>query len=417
MSPFALKPLADHGDVLDEVQTVSIPMRIIRRSPPGRRRAVSVVWIIIGMTAFCAFASVAVDYGRAQVVKSELRRAADAAARAAASTVGNVTKAQDIAAQYAALNMADGRAVTIDKLSDDVQFVKWDTNTRTYTVLTGTARAGANAIRIRTKTDVPLVWGAMLGKSTTHIEAVAICAVAPENYGVIGLNSINMNGRATSSYWSSTGEEIAGGGNIASNGNIALSGGATINGNARSYTGTVTGGNVTGNTASLPMALSFPPGDASAYWTNNSNTYARDWMTGQSFNLSKNQSATLPGGNYVFKDFNTQTGSLLTFSGPTTIYCWGTFNMTGQTVTSSKLPKNLKIVMCTGPTGQTPGSLNVTAGAELYADIYAPQSAVNINGGGEIYGSVLGLTVNMSGNGGIHYDLSLSGAGGIVMVQ
>jgi hypothetical protein len=402
---------------MDEVLTVSIPMRIIRRSPSGRRRAVSVVWIIIGMTAFCAFASLAVDYGRAQVVKSELRRAADAAARAAASTVGDVTKAQDIAVQYAALNKADGKSAVIAKDTDDIQFVKWDTTTRTYTVLTGTARNAANAVRIRTRADVPLVWGAMLGKSMTHIEAVAICAVAPENYGIIGLNSISMSGRATSSYWSSTGEEIPGGGNIASNGNISLSGGATINGNARSYKGTVSGGTVTGTTAALPTALSFPPGDASAYWTNNANTYAKTWMTGQSFNLSKNQSATLPGGNYVFKDFNTQTGSTLTFTGPTTIYCWGTFNMTGQTVTNSNVPKNLKIVMCTGPTGQTPGSLSVTAGAALYADIYAPQSAVNINGGGEIYGSVLGLTVNMSGNGGIHYDLSLSGAGGIVMVQ
>jgi hypothetical protein len=73
--------------------------------------------------------------------------------------------------------------------------------------------------------------------------------------------------------------------------------------------------------------------------------------------------------------------------------------------------------MCPGPTGLPPGSLSVTAGAALYADIYAPQSAVTIHGGGEIYGSVLGLTVTMSGSGGIHYDLSLKGAGGIVMVQ
>ena len=59
----------------------------------------------------------------------------------------------------------------------------------------------------------------------------------------------------------------------------------------------------------------------------------------------------------------------------------------------------------------------VTAGAALYANIYAPQSAVSLNGGGEIYGSVLGLTVNLNGSGGIHYDLSLTGMGAIVMVQ
>jgi Flp pilus assembly protein TadG len=420
--PVPLKTVAISFDVLHEVLTVSKPMRIIRRSGGfrgrGRRRAVSVVWMIIAMTALCALASLGVDYGRAQVVKSELRRAADAAARAAASTVGDVTKAQDTAVQYAGYNKADGKSVVIVKDSDDIQFVKWDTATRTYTVLAGTARNGANAVRIRTKADVPLVWGSMLGgNGTTHIEAVAICAVSPENYGIIGLNSINMSGRTTSSYWSSTGDVVNSSGNIASNGNISLNGGATIQGNARTYKGSVSGGTVTGTTAPLPTALSFPNGDATPYFTNNNNTFAQAYMNGAHFSLGKNQVAALPGGNYVFNNFSAGTGSVLTFNGPTTIYCYGTFNMTGQTVTKDSLPTNLKVVMCPGPTGQAPGSLTVTAGAALYANIYAPQSAVTIGGGGEIYGSVLGLTVNLNGSGGIHYDLSLQGAGGIVMVR
>jgi uncharacterized membrane protein len=49
------------------------------------RRGMSLMWAIGCMTGLCAIASLAVDYGRVQVVKSELRRAADAAARAGSS--------------------------------------------------------------------------------------------------------------------------------------------------------------------------------------------------------------------------------------------------------------------------------------------------------------------------------------------
>jgi hypothetical protein len=91
--------------------------------------------------------------------------------------------------------------------------------------------------------------------------------------------------------------------------------------------------------------------------------------------------------------------------------------MTGQTNTSANLPKNLDIVMVPTPTGGTPGNVTITAGAALYADIYAPQSNVTITGGGAIYGSVLGLNVNMSGGGSIHYDLALAGTSKIVIVK
>ena len=42
---------------------------------------------------------------------------------------------------------------------------------------------------------------------------------------------------------------------------------------------------------------------------------------------------------------------------------------------------------------------------------------MSIGGNGDIYGSVLGLTVEMSGSGEIHYDLSLKGTGGIAIVK
>ncbi|MEO6434866.1 MAG: hypothetical protein ABIP55_03770, partial [Tepidisphaeraceae bacterium] len=258
----------------------------------------------------------------------------------------------------------------------------------------------------------------LLGQSSCDVEAVSIASVGAESYGLIGLNWVVMKGNSTSSYWSSGTGGDGKLGNVASNGNITLTNGATINGNARSYGGTVSGGTISGSTSPLTAPLVFPPGDAGIYATSNDNNQIPNWAKqGNRLVLGRNQSLVAPGGNYYFKEVTTGTGSSLTFSGPTTLYCWGTFSMTSQTTTDSSLPKNLKIVMCTGPTGQTPGSLTINAGAALYADIYAPQSAVSISGKGDIYGSVLGLTVSMSGTGEIHYDLSLKGTGNIVMVK
>jgi hypothetical protein len=263
------------------------------------------------------------------------------------------------------------------------------------------------------------MWAGLLGRSHCDVEATAIAALAPDSYGVVGLNGVSMSGNSSSSYWSNDSGSGSTAGNIASNGDIVLSGGAVINGNARPGPGgKVSGGTVTGSTSPLSAPLSYPNGDAGIYATSNDNHLipTANYSDG-SFTLGRNKSLTLPGGNYYFKDFSASTGSKLSFTGSATVYCWGNLSMSGQTVTAASIPQNLKVVMCPGPLGETPGSVTITAGAALYADIYAPQSDVKIGGGGSIYGSVLGLTVSMSGSGSIHYDLSLKSGGGIVMVQ
>ena len=376
------------------------------------------MWVIVAMTVLCALASLGVDYGRVQVVKSELRRGADAAARAAASNIADTTKCQSVAVAMAAANTADGKPILLEQDTDDIQFVNWDSTTRTYTVLTGADRQRANAIRIRAECDVPLVWGSMLGKRMTHVEAVSVCTVSQGNFGIVGIDSLSMTGRTATSYWSATGSTGGNGGHVASNGDITLSGGATIDGDAYTYTGTVSGGVVAGMISTISAPLVYPPGDATPYFSNNNNSYASSRMKGGSFSLGQKNKMTLPGGNYVFKDFTTASNSQLTFSGPATVYCYGNASLGGQTLTNLNLPRNLKIVMCQGPQGQLPGSITITAGSALYADIYAPQSTLKISGSGAIYGSVVGKVVTLSGSGAIHNDLTFTGHGrGLAIVK
>ncbi len=386
-----------------------------------RHTGISLLWTIVSITAFCAIASLAIDYGHAQVVKSELRRAADAAARAAASQVASPAAARQLAYDLAHQNTADGKPVDVIP-SQDVVFITWDPTARTYKILTGTDEPKANAVIVTAQrtaargNPVSLMWAGLIGRGACDVRAISIAAVAPESYGVVGLNSISMTGNTSDSYWSGGAGGTGNSGNIASNGSITLSGGATIHGNVRGTS--VSGGTVTGTVSPLAQPLSFPPGDAGSYATTNDNALIPAWaINGTNFALGKNKTLTIPGGNYYFNNFTRASGSVLSFTGPATIYCYGSFAMTGQTNTASNIPKNLSLVMCTGPTGALPGDVTITAGAALYANVYAPQSNVTISGGGEIYGSVLGQNVKMSGTGAIHYDLSLKGTGAITIVK
>src|SRR5690349_17625025 len=113
-----------------------------------QRRGVAAFYIIVLMTLLCGVASLAVDYGRVQLAKTELRRAADAAARAGASSVpADITTATSLAVKYAALNVADGSPVELDP-SNDIDFGLWTSSTKTFTKLTGNSLTGANAIRV-----------------------------------------------------------------------------------------------------------------------------------------------------------------------------------------------------------------------------------------------------------------------------
>src|SRR5438034_11773735 len=103
------------------------------------RRGVSIVYVAVGLTVLAGMISLAVDYGRVQLAKTELRRAADAAARAGATGLGNYVTAQSLAVQYAALNSVDGSPLALDPATTDIEFGTWDDVKNSFAVVTGTA--------------------------------------------------------------------------------------------------------------------------------------------------------------------------------------------------------------------------------------------------------------------------------------
>jgi hypothetical protein len=233
------------------------------------------------------------------------------------------------------------------------------------------------------------------------------------NYALVGLNYIKMGGNSSMSYWSSPGHSANNNlGNIASNGDITLSGSSTIDGNAYAGIGnSVIGGVVTGTRGNVSAPLSYPNGDAGSYATTNDN--AANGI-GNDLNLSGSNTLTLPAGTYYVHDMNIASSAVLTFTGPATVYVYHNLNISGQVVTSNLQARNLTIIMCDDTGGHAPGPVKVTSDADLYASIYAPESKINLQGNGDIYGSVIGLQIDMTGTSNIHYDLALDPSNGAV---
>src|SRR5438128_2736479 len=93
-----------------------------------QRRGLALVYVMTMVAVMCAVGSLALDYGRAECVKTELHRAAEAAAFSAMYEMqsGNgVTTAQSAAVSTAALNNADGTSIVVDS-TNDVEFGTYD---------------------------------------------------------------------------------------------------------------------------------------------------------------------------------------------------------------------------------------------------------------------------------------------------
>ena len=137
------------------------------------------------MVAMMGVASLAVDYGRTQLVRSQLRAAADAASRNGAMMLRSGAATAIIAASSAAAdNSADGQAVSL-VASDDIELGYWNTSTRVFQKLIGSAQANANAIRVVAKrlhtrnNGVPLLFSQMLGKNDADVSGESISMIQP----------------------------------------------------------------------------------------------------------------------------------------------------------------------------------------------------------------------------------------------
>jgi Flp pilus assembly protein TadG len=386
-----------------------------------RSRGYALVWLAVAMTAMMGLVSFGVDMGRVEMAKTQLRRAADAAARYAAPGVSDGT-ATSRAIAAAADNLVDGTPLVL--LNSDVTTGRWNNGN----LVGGTADSvRITAVRTAARgTGIPLLFAQIIGQSKCDLHVTVTAKfTAPQRFGIVGLASVSMNGNSADTYysaagattWQSAATNLV---DVMSNGNISLSGGATIHGNANPGIGktvsTSGGSTVTGSTANLTTTLSYPNATAgSASTTNNNASLSATYFNSgnRNFNVAGGASVTLPGGTYYMNDLTLSGGSSLSFSGPVVLYLTGKLDFSGGSVsTSGSLPTNMQINMCSTNT------VNLSGSSTIYATVYSPSSDLTLSGTTSFCGSVIAGTITMSGSATIHYDKSLGGTGsGVTLVQ
>ena len=109
----------------------------------------ALVYLAATIGVLFGFAALAVDFGRVQIARNQAQAAADGAALYAAGGIVGGTPAQvrSRAVSAAADNFIEGSRVAIDSTAD-ITLGIWDPTTRSFTALTGTAEAGATAVKV-----------------------------------------------------------------------------------------------------------------------------------------------------------------------------------------------------------------------------------------------------------------------------
>jgi hypothetical protein len=122
--------------------------------------------------------------------------------------------------------------------------------------------------------------------------------------------------------------------------------------------------------------------------------------------LDGNKTLDMPPGTYYLHDVVLTGQAILNVSGPTTIYITGNLERAGgtQVNNNTKIPANLQILM-------TGGTANITSNNNFHGVVYAPNTAVTVDGASDFFGVVGGRTLTQTGSGKGHYDESLEALG------
>lgn len=403
-------------------------MRALRKHSPRpghHRRGIVYPLAAVIMIAVLAMVMFTVDVGYIVHIDTELQRTADACALGAVVELPDKTAATSAAKAVAIENIAKEGA---DVRSSDVVFGVWDRDTATFSPKDDdfdSKKLNAVMVTVRRTKDrsnaVKLFFAPLFGRPETDVQASAIAMFDKQLCGpLVGIEWIDMPGdpvtdsyrSAEGPYSSSTARDE---GSLCSDGPIAVDGQAIVNGDAnpgRGHNTAITGsGVVTGNKSPRLRPLNLPPVDTSAISVTNDNEFLPTITKGNSqlspvdgngnFLIDGGQTYTVPAGRYYLNDFTLTGNSNLYFEGPTTIYLTGNLDTAGGYVfNSTQVPSNVRFFM-------TGGTARVTSKVDFYGTIYAPNTAVTLDGSANWFGGVVGKTLEFTGSGDFHYDEDL----------
>jgi Flp pilus assembly protein TadG len=390
----------NHREIHQRIRREERPSRSTRlASVAAHRRGSVLLYSCFLVVALTAIASLGVDYGHVQLVKTELQICVDASARAGVAQLSSnpdgiqISNASTATIAMGLLNPVDNQPQQL--LSTDVEVGNWDS---TQTPAFSVSRSPANAVRVtghRTAArgdPVQLILGAVIGAFSCDVNASAVAAVAApmSNYGIVGIDHLNF---------SSLGVLARVNGDVASNGDINIGNPlgllVSVTGNATSYSGYVTHGalaGIGGSQKPLSSSLNYPPVLVPG---SNDNANISGFLDNNG-NFDAVGIARVPSGTYVVHDLNVLADLDLDLEGPVTFYVTGSFNVAAAVNllgNPNSSPSNFNVMVADG------GSVNFLASilTPLKMNLYAPQSAINISVGVNAYtGELIGKTLDVN---------------------
>jgi len=111
-------------------------------------------------------------------------------------------------------------------------------------------------------------------------------------------------------------------------------------------------------------------------------------------------------GECCFSDLSAAGGATLTTSVPISVYVTGSFSATGNTTIGVPTDPTQFLLILASPE-QATISGDWAGNTEFYGGVYAPTGDIEIKGNAEIFGSVIGEHVIITGDAQIHYDEAL----------
>ncbi len=190
-------------------------MRNFRSVKPSLRprRGMALVYLSIALFTLVGIVSLAVDFGRWEMCKTQLQRAADAGARAGAFTLASsYNNAPTVAATVTGENYVDtGKISANSKVTGSVQMLNW-TSASNYTVLSSGNYSQANAVRVTVSYTVPLTFGSVIGISSKPAtrSATAMLSLKSQTVYVSANGNIWLSGEPTGTQASFTSTEWEG---------------------------------------------------------------------------------------------------------------------------------------------------------------------------------------------------------------
>jgi len=142
----------------------------------------AMVYVIISLVAMLGFCSLAVDWGRVQTGKTEIRRATDAAARVAAAFLPQELESatsgpvQTQAITIAGDNKVDGTPLVLT--NSNIVNGSWNPTTKVFTANGAyDAVTTFEAVQVTALRQIPLIFGTVVGRSSCQVTGSSVAAL------------------------------------------------------------------------------------------------------------------------------------------------------------------------------------------------------------------------------------------------